>query len=82
MYSSFTPNNPGGRATTVAGIDEAGRGPLAGAVVAAAVVLTPGQVLPGVRDSKQLSAARREALRGGATRGLRSGGKGALTLIP
>ncbi|MCB1596676.1 MAG: ribonuclease HII [Gammaproteobacteria bacterium] len=62
MYSSFTPNNPGGRATTVAGIDEAGRGPLAGAVVAAAVVLTPGQVLPGVRDSKQLSAARREAL--------------------
>lgn len=46
----------------MAGIDEAGRGPLAGAVVAAAVVLAPGQVLAGVRDSKQLSAAQREAL--------------------
>ena len=62
MYPSLTPNNPDRLAATVAGIDEAGRGPLAGAVVAAVVVLTPGQLLPGVRDSKQLSAARREAL--------------------
>ena len=62
MYSSLAPTDPGGRTITVAGIDEAGRGPLAGAVVAAAVVLAPGQLLPGVRDSKQLSAARREAL--------------------
>ena len=62
MYPSLTPNAPGGRALSVAGIDEAGRGPLAGAVVAAVVVLAPGQTLPGVRDSKQLSAARREAL--------------------
>jgi ribonuclease HII len=62
MDPSLTLNDPGGRALTVAGIDEAGRGPLAGAVVAAAVVLAPGQALAGVRDSKQLSAARREAL--------------------
>ena len=45
----------------VAGIDEAGRGPLAGPVVAAAVVLPAGVGLRGVKDSKQLSAARREA---------------------
>lgn len=44
------------------GVDEAGRGPLAGAVLAAVVVLAPGQLISGVRDSKQLSAARREAL--------------------
>lgn len=62
MYSSLTSNDPGGRAIIVAGIDEAGRGPLAGAVVAAVVVLASGQVLAGVRDSKQLSAARREEL--------------------
>lgn len=43
----------------IGGIDEAGRGPLAGPVVAAAVVLREGQSLPGVRDSKQLSPARR-----------------------
>jgi len=62
MYPSLTPNHPDRLAATVAGIDEAGRGPLAGAVVAAVVVLAPGQLLSGVRDSKQLSAARREAL--------------------
>lgn len=44
------------------GIDEAGRGPLAGPVVAAIVVLAPGQSIAGVRDSKQLSAGRREVL--------------------
>ena len=43
----------------VAGIDEAGRGPLAGPVVAAVVVLASGQIIPGVRDSKQLAAGRR-----------------------
>ena len=46
----------------VAGTDEAGRGPLAGPVVAAAVVLDPDNIPPGLHDSKQLSAARREAL--------------------
>lgn len=47
---------------TVCGIDEAGRGPLAGPVVAAAVVLPDGFSLPGLNDSKQLSARQREAL--------------------
>ena len=40
-------------------MDEAGRGPLAGPVVAAAVLLSPGQRIPGVKDSKQLSHRRR-----------------------
>ncbi len=46
-----------------AGCDEAGRGCLAGPVVAAAVILPPGVRLPGLDDSKKLSAADREALR-------------------
>ncbi len=46
----------------VAGIDEAGRGPLAGPVVAAAVVLDAGRVPEGIDDSKRLSAARRDTL--------------------
>ncbi|MGH8154909.1 MAG: ribonuclease HII [Rhodanobacteraceae bacterium] len=46
----------------VAGVDEAGRGPLAGPVVVAAVVLDPAQPMEGLADSKQLSAKRREAL--------------------
>ena len=48
--------------TCICGIDEAGRGPLAGPVYAAAVVLRPGQVIEGVNDSKKLSEKRREAL--------------------
>ncbi|MEE4184436.1 MAG: ribonuclease HII [Gammaproteobacteria bacterium] len=44
------------------GVDEAGRGPLAGPVVAAAVVLRDGATIKGVRDSKQLSPARRTEL--------------------
>src|SRR5512146_2740023 len=44
----------------VAGLDEAGRGPLAGPVVAAAVVLPLGVRLPGVDDSKRLSGKQRE----------------------
>ncbi|HEU0224878.1 MAG TPA: ribonuclease HII [Steroidobacteraceae bacterium] len=43
-------------------MDEAGRGPLAGPVVAAAVILDPARPMAGLRDSKQLSAARRERL--------------------
>lgn len=46
----------------VAGVDEAGRGPLAGPVVAAAVVLDPKCVPEGIDDSKVLTAAKREAL--------------------
>ncbi len=46
----------------VAGADEAGRGPLAGPVVAAAVILNPERIPDGLHDSKQLTAARREAL--------------------
>jgi ribonuclease HII len=46
----------------VAGIDEAGRGPLAGPVVAAAVILRPRRPIEGVADSKQLSAEERERL--------------------
>jgi ribonuclease HII len=46
----------------VCGVDEAGRGPLAGPVVAAAVILDPALPIEGLRDSKQLSAARRDAL--------------------
>jgi len=45
---------------SVAGVDEAGRGPLAGPVVAAAVVLPKEVSLPGLRDSKKLSPASRE----------------------
>jgi ribonuclease HII len=46
----------------IAGVDEVGRGPWAGPIVAAAVVLPPGFSLPGLDDSKRLSPARREAL--------------------
>jgi ribonuclease HII len=45
-----------------AGVDEVGRGPLAGPVVAAAVILPAGYVLAGLTDSKRLSARRREHL--------------------
>ena len=51
-----------GEGATVAGVDEAGRGPLAGPVVAAAVVLDLTHDWDGVGDSKTLSAARREML--------------------
>lgn len=50
------------RIATVAGVDEAGVGPLAGPVVAGAVILPQGVTLPQVRDSKLLSAERREQL--------------------
>ena len=48
----------------IAGIDEAGRGPLAGPVVAAAVILDPARPIAGLNDSKKLSGKRREALAG------------------
>lgn len=46
----------------ICGVDEAGRGPLAGPVYAAAVVLKRGQIIEGVNDSKKLSEKKREAL--------------------
>ncbi|MCU7904506.1 MAG: ribonuclease HII [Candidatus Thiodiazotropha sp. (ex Epidulcina cf. delphinae)] len=50
------------QATRVAGVDEVGRGPLAGPVVAAAVILHPDRPINGLADSKKLSEKRREAL--------------------
>lgn len=46
----------------MAGVDEAGRGPLAGPVVAAAVILDPAMPIPGLNDSKRLSEHRRSQL--------------------
>ncbi len=45
-----------------AGVDEVGRGPLAGPVVAGAVILKPGHAIDGLKDSKRLTANQREAL--------------------
>jgi ribonuclease HII len=52
----------GGACSVIAGVDEAGRGPLAGPVYAAAVILHPDRVPEGVDDSKRLQASVREAL--------------------
>lgn len=54
------PETPAG--WRIAGVDEAGRGPLAGPVIAAAVILDPDRPVEGLRDSKQLSESRREVL--------------------
>lgn len=51
-------------AALVAGVDEAGRGPLAGPVVAAAVILDPSRPVEGLADSKALTARQRERLEG------------------
>ncbi len=53
---------PGADRPGIAGVDEAGRGPLAGDVVAAAVILDPDKPIVGLDDSKKLSEKRREAL--------------------
>jgi ribonuclease HII len=47
---------------TIAGVDEVGRGPIAGSVVAAAVIFKAGTEIPGLTDSKKLSAKKREYL--------------------
>src|SRR5947199_43427 len=67
----------------VAGCDEAGRGPLAGPVVAAAVVLDPNRIHKGIDDSKRLTPERREGMSGlrfraaqGLQRARASGGAG------
>ncbi|MHC9235892.1 ribonuclease HII [Pseudooceanicola sp. 502str34] len=49
-------------ATRIAGVDEVGRGPLAGPVTAAAVILDPSRLPEGLNDSKKLTPKRREAL--------------------
>lgn len=56
LFESFTTQE------TIAGVDEAGRGPLAGPVVAAAVVLNPAQPIVGLADSKKLSVGQRDTL--------------------
>lgn len=56
--------NTGSASQRVAGVDEAGRGPLAGPVVAAAVILDDDHPVHGLADSKTLSPARRETLAG------------------
>lgn len=65
MSQARQPRQPGldwSRPGLCAGVDEAGRGPLAGPVVAAAVILDPARPIDGLADSKALSPARREAL--------------------
>lgn len=64
----------------VAGIDEAGRGPLAGPVVAAAVVLPAGFLPEGLNDSKKLTPARREALDAAIKKGAVSWAVGVATV--
>jgi ribonuclease HII len=58
VYRALTPHRH------IAGVDEAGRGPLAGPLLVAAVLLDPARTPAGIDDSKRLSAARREALYG------------------
>ena len=57
LFDALRPNGQ-----QIAGVDEAGRGPLAGPVYAAAVVLNPDYPINGLNDSKKLSASRRELL--------------------
>jgi ribonuclease HII len=61
----------------LAGIDEAGRGPLAGPVLAAAALLDPARPIAGLDDSKKLSATRRKALEGEILAGALAWGCGA-----
>ena len=49
--------------SVVCGVDEAGRGPLSGSVFAAACILPDGLEIPGLNDSKKLTAKKREALK-------------------
>lgn len=63
----------------MAGVDEVGRGPLAGPVVAAAVILDPDAVPDGLCDSKEINAARREELYGTITASALAIGIGSVT---
>lgn len=62
MASPMEPFIPSYTGQRLAGVDEVGRGPLAGDVVAAAVILDPRKPIQGLRDSKALTEARRELL--------------------
>ncbi|WP_235041262.1 ribonuclease HII [Vreelandella profundi] len=61
-YADYPPLEIAYIGQRLAGVDEVGRGPLIGSVVAAAVILDPAQPIEGLTDSKKLSARRREAL--------------------
>lgn len=69
-----------GRGLSVAGVDEAGRGPLAGPVVAAAVVLPEGVYIDGADDSKRLSKETREQLHSVILESVRAVGVGAASV--
>ena len=60
--SLSVPTSASPAAALLAGVDEAGRGPLAGPVYAAAVILDPDRPIAGIRDSKKLTAPQRELL--------------------
>jgi ribonuclease HII len=59
-YYEFSLQSP--ETLCIAGVDEVGRGPLAGPVIAAAVIFPPGALIPGITDSKKLTAGQRAAL--------------------
>ncbi len=61
-YPGLFDELPFGPDEIICGVDEAGRGPLAGPVFAAAVILDPSRPIDGLRDSKKLSEKRRDAL--------------------
>ncbi|PSQ93847.1 MAG: ribonuclease HII [Proteobacteria bacterium SW_6_67_9] len=61
MAGAAESDGPSAAELAPAGVDEAGRGPLAGPVTVAAVILGPGGAIPGVTDSKKLTRKRREA---------------------
>jgi len=62
MLAAPNRQDASGRAACVCGVDEAGRGPLAGPVYAAAVILDPARPIEGLKDSKLLSERKREVL--------------------
>ncbi|WP_317202699.1 ribonuclease HII [Janthinobacterium sp.] len=62
LYPGLSDELPFSLDEIICGVDEAGRGPLAGPVFAAAVILDPNRPIAGLRDSKKLSEAKRDAL--------------------
>ncbi|MGD9841926.1 MAG: ribonuclease HII [Steroidobacteraceae bacterium] len=62
MTGLITAHSPKSKVHLIIGVDEAGRGPLAGPVVASAVILDPDRPIAGLNDSKQLSEKQRERL--------------------